>query len=130
MPFWVSRAGAALAIGVISASGLASVSRAQSTPLSQSAAAAKAPVLDTMPPYKLVRGASRDSAEQVEAAVDALVGRFGFPPPLVLTSYRREARSVVIDMRADSLPRMRFVNAGGTVHILEDGRRVIVARHD
>lgn len=130
MPFWLSRAGAALAIGVISASGLASVSGAQSTAKSPSAAPAKAPVLDTLPPYKQVRGTSRDSAEQVEATVDALVGRLGFSPPLVLTSYRREGRSVVIDMKTDALPRMRFVNGGGTVHILEDGRRVIVARHD
>ena len=127
----LSGAGAALAIGVMSASAmLASLSAAQSTPPTQSAAVAKAPGPDTLPPYKQVQGTSRDSAEQVEAAVDALHGRLGFPPPLVLTSYRREGRSVVIDMRADSLPRLRFVNGGGTIRILEDGRRVIVARHD
>ncbi|MHB2033320.1 MAG: hypothetical protein ACYCVE_08110 [Gemmatimonadaceae bacterium] len=65
-----------------------------------------------------------------EAAIDALHGRVALPAPLVLKRYRREGESVVIDLMADSLPRLKWLNAGGTVRILADGRRVILVRHN
>ncbi|MHB1863763.1 MAG: hypothetical protein ACYCVL_12420 [Gemmatimonadaceae bacterium] len=48
----------------------------------------------------------------------------------MLKRYRREGESVVIDLMADSLPRLKWLNAGGTVRILADGRRVILVRHN
>lgn len=85
---------------------------------------------DTLPPYFDVRGDTRDSARQVEAAVDALHGKLGLPPPLKLQSYHRRGSTVVIDMVADTLPRLRWTGAGGAVEILADGRRVILRRHN
>jgi len=85
---------------------------------------------DTLPPYFKVRGDTRDSARQVEAAADALHGKLGLPAPLKLQSYRRRGSTVVIDMIADSLPRLRWSGAGGAVEILADGRRIILRRHN
>lgn len=85
---------------------------------------------DTLPPYREIRGTSRDRSALVAAVVDALHGRIAFPPPLALKSFHRNGQSVTIDMMADSLPRIRWRNGGGTVRILSDGRRIILRRHN
>lgn len=85
---------------------------------------------DTLPPYLNVRGNTRDSTKQIEAAIDALHGRVTLAAPLKLRSYRRSGSTVVIDMVADTLPRLRWSGAGGAIQILADGRRVILRRHD
>jgi hypothetical protein len=87
-------------------------------------------LVDTLPRYASVTGLTYDTAGHIQAAKDALVGRSGFPPPLLLVGYRREGTSVVVDLRADSLPRVRWRNAGGTVRIRNDGCRIILTRHD
>ena len=85
---------------------------------------------DTLPPYRDVRGISRDRSAVIAAAVDALHGETRWPPPLVLKSFHRDGKAVVVDMVADSLPRIRYRNGGGTVRVLADGRRVILGRHN
>jgi hypothetical protein len=92
--------------------------------------AADTSMIDTLPRYDSVTGVTNDTAGHIRAAKDALVGRLGFPPPLALVQYRREGTSVVVDLRADSLPRVKWKNAGGTVRIRDDGCRIILARHD
>lgn len=103
---------------------------AQSTTLRQRADAREQAVPDTLPAYHQIRGTSRDRSALIAAVIDALHGRMAFPPPLVVNSFKREDRTVTIDMKADSLPRIRWRNGGGTVRILADGRRVIVRRHN
>ena len=85
--------------------------------------------VETLPQFGKVTGATRDKASQINAAKDALNGRSSFPPPLVVKTYKREGRSVVIDLVADSLPTVRWTNGGGTVRILSDGCRIILSRH-
>ena len=96
---------------------------------------------DTLPPWGRALSVTRlemerDSAaivplvEQVKAAIDALTGRASIPARLVLSGFRREGRAVIIDLTADNLPQLAFWGAGGTVRILPDGRRVILARHN
>lgn len=87
-------------------------------------------IVDTLPQFERIRGDSRDKPGHVRAATDALVGRSSFPPPLLVTAYRREGSSVLVDLKADSLPRIRFYNAGGLVRIRADGCRIIVKRHN
>ena len=84
---------------------------------------------EVLPQFGQVTGATRDKASHILAAKDALNGRSSFPPPLVVKTYKREGRSVVIDLVADSLPTVRWTNGGGTVRILSGGCRVILARH-
>ena len=86
-------------------------------------------LVDTLPRFQNVRGDSPDKASHIRAATDALVGRSSFPPPLIVTKYRREGSSVLVDLKADSLPQLRFINAGGFVRIRGDGCRIVLARH-
>ena len=109
---------------------LAAAAYAQGTPAATPSTHAALTLPDTLPPYGQIRGTSRDRKAVIAAVTDALEGRSGLPAPLVTKSYRRDGKDLVIDMVADSLPRVRFHGAGGTVRILEDGRRVIVARHN
>lgn len=88
------------------------------------------PLPDTLARYKHVTGISTNRSAHVEAAIDALNGDAGLPAPLKVKHYRRDGKSVVIDMKADSLPRLRWRGSGGTVRILADGRRVILVRHN
>jgi hypothetical protein len=85
--------------------------------------------VEIVPQFGHVTGATRDRASHIAAAKDALNGLSSFPPPLVVKTYKREGRSVVIDLVADSLPTVRWTNGGGTVRIRGDGCRVILARH-
>jgi hypothetical protein len=87
-------------------------------------------ISDTLGAFGNVRGVSVDSAGHVTAAIDALHGNVALPAPLRVKDYRREDSSVVIDLAADSLPRLKWMGAGGTVRILSDGRRAILARHN
>ena len=87
-------------------------------------------VVDTLPRFDDITAATHDTAAHIRAAKDALVGRSGFPPPLIVTSYRRDGTAVLVDLRADSLPRLRWRNAGGTVRIRADGCRIVLARHN
>ena len=87
-------------------------------------------IVDTLPQFEQIRGDSRDKPGHIRAATDALVGRSSFPPPLLVTAYRRERSSVLVDLKADSMPRIRFYNAGGLVRIRADGCRIIVKRHN
>jgi hypothetical protein len=85
--------------------------------------------VEIVPQFGQVTGATRDKASHIAAAKDALNGLSSFPPPLVVKTYKREGRSVVIDLVADSLPTVKWTNGGGTVRILSDGCRVILSRH-
>ena len=85
---------------------------------------------DTLEAFEEVRGVSSDSARHVLAAIDALHGAVAVPPPMVVKDYRREDRSILIDVAADSLPRLKWTGGGGTVRILADGRRAILSRHN
>ena len=87
-------------------------------------------LLDTLAAFEDVRGVSGDSARHVAAATDALHGAVSIPAPLVVKDYRREDGSILIDLTADSLPRLKWTGAGGTVRILADGRRAILQRHN
>jgi hypothetical protein len=87
-------------------------------------------IVDTLPRFENIRGTARDKAGHIRAATDALVGRSSFPPPLVVTKYRRDGSSVLVDLKADSLPKLRWTNAGGLVRIRADGCRIIVTRHN
>ena len=128
LPWYVQAGTLALAL-LVGPSGV--VSAAAQTPTLASARSTTSLALpDTLPQYRDVRGTSRERTALIAAVVDALHGRLAYPPPLVLRSFRREGHTVTIDMVADSLPRIRWRNGGGTVHILADGRRVIVRRHN
>jgi hypothetical protein len=107
-----------------------SAAKAQEPALSGRADTSGLTLPDTLTAYKGVRGSSPERSALIAAVVDALQGRSGLPAPLVLKSFRREGKSVIVDMVADSLPRLRFRNAGGTVRVLADGRRVILRRHN
>ena len=85
---------------------------------------------DTLEAFDDVRGVSSDSARHVAAAIDALHGAVAIPAPLVVTDYRHDNGSVLVDLVADSLPRLKWTGAGGTVRILADGRRAILVRHN
>ena len=93
-------------------------------------AAADTLVVDTLPRFDNTTAATYDTSAHIRAAKDALVGRSGFPPPLVLANYRREGTTVLVDLKADSLPTIRWRHAGGTVRIRADGCRIVLARHD
>ena len=128
LPWYVQAGTLALAL-LVTASGVGSAA-AQMPTVASGRDMMSLVLPDTLPPYRDVRGTSRERTALVAAVVDALHGRLAYPPPLVLRSFRREGRTVMIDMVADSLPRIRWRNGGGTVHILADGRRVIVRRHN
>jgi hypothetical protein len=93
-------------------------------------AAADSSLVDTLPRFDNITAATRDTSAHIRAATDALVGRSSVPPPLLLASYRREGTTVLVDLRADSIPTLRWRNGGGTVRIRADGCRIIVARHN
>ena len=117
---------AVLAIGVI----FGPAAESQTAPQTNFRRMAVPALPDTLPRYKHVTGISRNRSAHVEAAIDALNGVAGLPAPLVVKHYRRDGKSVVVDMKADSLPRLRWHGSGGTVRILADGRRIILVRHD
>ena len=132
----MSGVGTVLVIGVVSVT-LVAARTAQSPQREISALT----LPDTLPPWGRELSTTRleverDSAaivplvEQVKAAIDALTGRASIPARLVLNGFRRDGRSVVVDLTADNLPQLAFHGAGGTVRILPDGRRIILARHD
>jgi hypothetical protein len=96
---------------------------------------------DTLPPYQHPSSVTRMEDERnqaalepllenVAAAIDALAGLASIPPRVMVKEYRREGNAVVIDLTGNDLPNMKFLGAGGTVRILADGRRIILARHD
>jgi hypothetical protein len=117
-----------LFIGIISLASLSREVGAQSdcgTP----GAVPDSVIVDTLPRFENIRGAARDKPGHIRAATDALIGRSSFPPPLVVTKYRREGSSVFVDLKADSLPQVRWTNAGGLVRIRGDGCRIVVTRH-
>ena len=120
--------GKALIVGVLATFGSTSQAVASSgcetTPNAKGVAS-----VEVLPQFGQVTGASHDKASHIIAAKDALNGRSSFPPPLVVRTYKREGRSVVIDLVADSLPTVRWTNGGGTVRILSDGCRVVLSRH-
>lgn len=120
---------ALLFIGIISQASLSREVRAQSD-CGMRGAVPDSVIVDTLPRFENIRGAARDKAGHIRAATDALVGRSSFPPPLVVTKYRRERSSVLVDLKADSLPQLRWTNAGGLVRIRGDGCRIIVTRHN
>lgn len=91
---------------------------------------ARTATADTLPPYRNVNGASRDSVELVKAASDALNGKSGIPLEFLVISFRRAHGRVTIDMKPQPIPNVVMHGAGGTVRILADGRRVILSRHD
>lgn len=120
--------GKVVTVGVFAAFGFTSQSVAQAdcatTPTGKGAATA-----ESLPPFGQVTGATRDKASHIVAAKDALNGRLSFPPPLVVKTYQREGRSVLIDLVADSLPTVKWTNGGGRVRILSNGCRVVLSRH-
>jgi hypothetical protein len=82
----------------------------------------------TLPRYGQVVGTS-DGATLVRAADDALPGRSSVTLPTLTTAYRREAGAAVVTLRPTGvLAGIAVPNAGGTVRILGDGRRVILPR--
>ena len=120
--------GKVLVVGVLAVLGLTSQRGPQSNCVVTPTAKGSTPV-QVLPQFGHVTGATRDKAGHILAAKDALNGRLSFPPPLVVKSYKREGRSVIIDLVADSLPTVRWTSGGGTVRIRGDGCRVIVSRH-
>lgn len=80
-----------------------------------------------IPMYRNITAAS-DSASLVEAASDALQGRLSVTVPMIVKGYRRETNSVVIDLAPVSTGSVEWRNLGGSIRILEDGRRIILAR--
>ncbi len=136
-----SRLGIVFAIGGMSMTVVPSSSSAQATHRSSQADTSMRQLPDTLPPWGRALSdtrleVQRDSTaivplvEQVKAAIDALSGRSSFPPLLALNEFHRDGGAVVIDLTAANLPRLNFIGAGGTVRILPDGRRIILARHD
>lgn len=80
-----------------------------------------------IPMYGNITAAS-DSASLVAAASDALQGRLFVTVPMIVKGYRRETNSVLIDLAPVSPGPVEWRNLGGSVRILEDGRRIILAR--
>ena len=119
--------GKVIAVGVFAA--LAFPSQRVPQPNCAVTTTAKGAALEILPQFGRVTGATQDKASHILAAKDALTGRLSFPPPLVVKTYKREGRSVLIDLAADSLPTVKWTNGGGTVRIRADGCRVILSRH-
>jgi hypothetical protein len=128
MSFLSAPFGKVLTVVVITAFAFSSQAAAQSDCARTPTAKGSAPA-EILPQFGQVTGTSHDKASHILAAKDALNGRLSFPPPLVVTTYKREGRSVVIDLVADSLPTVKWTNGGGTVRIRSDGCRVILSRH-
>lgn len=82
---------------------------------------------DTLPRYAQVVQTS-DSTALVRAVNDALQGRMGVEVPMRTTCYKRETNSVVITLVPVPAPGVVWRDLGGTVRILEDGRRIILSR--
>jgi hypothetical protein len=119
----------AATLGALAAS-LAPLSAHAQTACGEHSAHTSNELVDTLPRFENVTAATRDTAGHILAAKDALIGRSNFSPPLVVVKYQREGTAVLIDLRADSLPTVKWNNAGGTVRIRADGCRIILARHN
>lgn len=120
--------GKAVVVGVVATFG--SSSQTVASPGCETSPASKGvATVEVLPQFEHVTGATQDKASQIVAAKDALNGRSSFPPPLIVKKYRREGRSVVIDLVADSLPTVKWTNGGGTVRIRGDGCRIVLLRH-
>ena len=83
---------------------------------------------DTLPGYGTVVAAS-DSAALVRAAADALRGASSVPAPMRVTRYARQGEDVVVSLEPVPARGVAWRGLGGTVRILPDGRRVIIARY-
>lgn len=118
------------------------MARIASQPFAQAVAAAVVAVLalgtmlrvgaaydasETLPRYGTVAGEA-DSLALVRAATDALQGRSSVAVPLVATYFRRQGNTAMVSLRPTPVPGLVWRNVGGTVRILGDGRRVVVAR--
>jgi hypothetical protein len=136
----VARLGVFVALSTLSMTVAASAGGVRSTRRNQAVDPSAMQRSDTLPPWGRALSDTRIEVErdkfaidplveQVRAAIDARTGRATVPARLVLNEYRREGRAVVIDLTAESFPQLVFKNAGGTVRILSDGRRVVLARH-
>ena len=82
---------------------------------------------DTLARYRDVTFRS-DSAAVIQAANDALQGLSSIEVPMQTTHYRREERAVVVSLKPIPTPGVVWRNRGGTVRVLADGRRVVLAR--
>jgi len=120
---------ALLLIGIVSHASLSRETAAQSGCETRSTVSDSV-LVDTLPRFENIRGIARDKPGHIRAATDALVGQSSFPPVLLVTEYRREGSSVLVDLKADSVPRLRWTNAGGLVRIRGDGCRIILRRHN
>jgi beta-lactamase regulating signal transducer with metallopeptidase domain len=80
-----------------------------------------------LPTYRDITTAS-DSVSLVSAAIDALTGQLSVTVPMVVRGYRREPHSVVIDLAPTPNESVEWHNLGGSVRILDDGRRIILSR--
>ena len=86
---------------------------------------------ETLPRYGAVDAGS-DSAAVVRAAADALQQRASVALPTFVARYEtsdeRGGRVAVVSLRPVPVPGLDVRGVGGTVRVLGDGRRVIVAR--
>lgn len=89
-------------------------------------AAAQSPA-DTLPRFGEVVARS-DSVGLVQAAYDALEGRAGLEVPMRVIRMRQQGATAEVTMQPVETPGVVWRNYGGTVRILADGRRLIVAR--
>ena len=92
------------------------------------AASAQESLPDTLPQYEKTTAATSDSVSLVAAADDALQGLSSVPVPMVVKKYVRGKSSVVIELQPAPNPKIRWHNRGGTVRIVKDGRRIVLAR--
>jgi hypothetical protein len=82
---------------------------------------------ETLPRYGAVSGEA-DSLALVRAANDALQGRASVELPMVTTYFRRQGQTAMLTLRPVPAPGIVWRDVGGTVRILSDGRRVVIAR--
>ncbi len=83
---------------------------------------------DTLKQYAKTTPANADSLSLVAAAKDALQGMSSLEVPMIVEKYVREKTAVVIELRPAPDPKVVWLNRGGSVRILNDGRRVVVTR--
>jgi hypothetical protein len=83
---------------------------------------------DTFPIFQGATGATKDSVRLVDAANDALQGRFGVEVPMQVTSFRRSRGGAELTLQPIKTPNAVWLKLAGTVRILPDGRRVILRR--
>lgn len=82
---------------------------------------------ETLPRFAAVRGEA-DSLALVRAANDALQGRSSVAVPMTTTHFLRQGRTAMVSLEPVPVPGIQWRGVGGTVRILQDGRRVIVSR--